>query len=283
MKSLSAALQAHLDGELTTLAEIVKITRVDGAVIALTTHDRDLTVEGVLYSAEGSYSPESLSNAASLKTNDYEVSGFLDSEQIAEEDILAGLYDHARVDVAMVNWADTAQGLIPLRRGWLGEVALTDGKYVAELRGLHDLLQRRIGDTYTPECRYDLGDGRCCVNLAPLTVEGVVTGVTDKATFSDYMRAEPEGAFAYGKLTWTSGANAGLSMEVQSWDAGNQEFKLWLPMLQAIQVGDGYAVYLGCDKRFSTCCAKFANAANFGGFPHLPGVSKILCYPESHT
>ena len=26
-----------------------------------------------------------------------------------------------------------------------------------------------------------------------------------------------------------------------------------------------------CDKRFATCKAKFANALNFRGFPHLPG------------
>ena len=27
----------------------------------------------------------------------------------------------------------------------------------------------------------------------------------------------------------------------------------------------------GCDKSFATCKAKFDNAVNFRGFPHLPG------------
>ena len=27
----------------------------------------------------------------------------------------------------------------------------------------------------------------------------------------------------------------------------------------------------GCDKAFATCKAKFDNASNFQGFPHLPG------------
>ena len=92
-----------------------------------------------------------------------------------------------------------------LRRGWLGEVVLSSGNYVAELRGLHDLLQRPVGSTYTPECRYDLGDSNCTVNIAALTVTGTVTSVTDNANFRDTSRSDASGQFNYGKLTWTSG------------------------------------------------------------------------------
>ena len=35
--------------------------------------------------------------------------------------------------------------------------------------------------------------------------------------------------------------------------------------------GDTFSVVAGCDKKFATCKAKFANALNFRGFPHLPG------------
>lgn len=281
MKTISTALQTHLDGELTTLAECVKITRTDGVVRAFTAHDKDLTVGGVTYVADGAFSPDVLKQTTSLKENNFEVVGMLDSSLISEADIKAGLYDHARVDVFIVNWADVSQGTVQARRGWLGEVTLSGGKYVAELRGLHDLLQRRVGDTYTPECRYDLGDTRCCVNLAALTVSGAVTSVTDAATFADTSRTEADDTFNYGKLTWTSGANAGLSMEVRDWTLSTQTFGLWLPMPNAIAVGDGYTVYAGCDKRFTTCKSKFSNVTNFGGFPHLPGLDKILQYPDS--
>ncbi len=281
MKNIAPALQDHLNGELTTLAECVKISRTDNIVKAFTTHDRDLFVDGVTYVADGSFSPKSLDNVASLKENSFEITGILDSALISEADIKAGKYDYARVDVYVVNWSDLSQGAVQIRRGWLGEVTLADGRYVAELRGMHDLLQRRVGDTYTPECRYDLGDGRCGVNVAALTVAGYVSDTADKSTFTDYMRSEPDGAFDYGKLVWTSGANQGLAMEVRHWDGLNQVFSLWLPMPNAIRVGDAYTVYPGCDKRFSTCKAKFGNAVNFGGFPHLPGLDKILQYPDS--
>jgi uncharacterized phage protein (TIGR02218 family) len=281
MKVLSPALQAHLDGELTTLATLVKITRTDGVSKAFTTHDADLVVDGMIYKADGSFSSRFLENTASLRENNFEISGILDSSAIDESDLKAGLYDHARIDVFTVNWADVSQGAIYMRRGWLGEVTLAGGKYVADLGGLHDLLQRRIGDVYTPECRYDFGDARCGINSETLKVTGAVTGVIDSATFIDTARSEADGIFNYGKLVWTSGANAGLSMEVREWDASNKTFFLWLPMPKAIAVSDAYTAYPGCDRRFTTCKARFNNAVNFGGFPHLPGLDKILQYPDS--
>lgn len=281
MKTISSALQAHLDGELTTLAELVKITRTDGVIKAFTTHDADLTIGGVVYMADGSFSAQSLENDASLKDGRCEVSGILDSAIISDADLKAGLYDHARIDVYMCNWADLTQGVLQLRRGWLGEVTLAGGKYVADLRGLNELLQRKVGDTYTPECRYDLGDSRCGVALAGFTFTGSVTAVIDNATFCDAAMTQGDGVFNYGKLTWNSGANNGLSMEVQSWNASTQTFTLWLPMPNAISVGDAYSVTSGCDKRFSTCCNTFSNVLNFGGFPQLPGLGTILQYPNA--
>jgi uncharacterized phage protein (TIGR02218 family) len=280
MKPISSALQAHLAGELTTLAYLVKITRVDGVVKGFTTHDQNIAIGGVTYKADGALTPSALQSSSSLATDNMEVTGILDSADIADADIEAGLYDHARIDVYACNWADVTQGTVQLRRGWIGQIARSGLHYAAELRGLHDRLQRPIGVYYTPECRFDLGDSNCAVNLAPLTVTGSVTSATDQANFADTSRTEATGVFNYGKLTWTSGANAGLAMEVKNWDLPSLTFTLWLPMPNAIQIGDAYSVYPGCDKRFSTCANKFSNAANFGGFPYVPGVGNILKYPN---
>jgi hypothetical protein len=34
----------------------------------------------------------------------------------------------------------------------------------------------------------------------------------------------------------------------------------------------------GCDRRFVTCCQRFANAANFRGEPYLPGNDLLTRY-----
>ncbi len=280
MKIISPSLQAHLNGELTTLATLVKITRADGGVKGFTTHDRDLEINGVAYKADGALTPSAVESRAGLAVDNLEVTGILDSADISDADIEAGLYDFARIDVFACNWADVTQGVVLLRRGWLGQVMRAGTHYVAEIRGLHDLLQRPIGDYYTPECRFDLGDARCGVDLAAVTSTGAVTHVTDRAVFADTVQTAATGIYAYGKLTWTSGANAGQSMDVKAWDGTAKTFTLWLPMSNAIQIGDAYSVAPGCDKRFSTCKDKFSNGACFGGFPYVPGVGNILKYPS---
>ena len=36
---------------------------------------------------------------------------------------------------------------------------------------------------------------------------------------------------------------------------------------------------IGCDKRLATCRARFANAVNYRGFPHMPGNDFVTYYP----
>ena len=280
MKTLSPSLAAHLGSETTTLAQLIKITRRDGAVKGLTDHDRDLTVAGVTYHADGAFDFSSLSHDTDLAAESDPVTGLLDSNQISEADLRAGLYDRARIDVYLCNWSDLSQGVMQLRRGWLGEVTLQGGQYQASLHGLHDLLEREVGETYTPECRYDLGDSRCQVSLAAYTVTGNVTSTINDLQFADASRSEADGVFAYGRLIWTSGANLGTTMDVQGWDGTGKIFSLWLPVPHPITTGDSYQVQRGCDKRFTTCRTTFNNAVNFGGFPHLPGINRILQYPD---
>ena len=282
MKAASAALQAHLDGELTTLAYLVKVTRLDGTVLGFTTTDQNLTIGGVSYKADTAFTPSAVASTSGLATDNLEITGMLDSAAIDDADIEAGLYDQARVDFYACNWADLTQGTMQLRRGWIGEITRTGGAYVAELRGLRDLLQRPVGAYYTAECRFDLGDSNCAVNLAARTVTGSVSAVTDNETFGDDERPEATGVFAYGKLSWTAGANAGRTMDIKGWDAPSQTFTLWLPMPNAIEIGDTYSVTPGCDKRFTTCQTEFTNTPNFGGFPYIPGIGNILQYPDTN-
>ena len=58
--------------------------------------------------------------------------------------------------------------------------------------------------------------------------------------------------------------------------------KEFLTLLEApvrpITATDAFVVRAGCDKRIATCGAKFANVANFRGFPHIPGQDAVLRY-----
>ena len=87
-----------------------------------------------------------------------------------------------------------------------------------------------------------------------------------------------DGWFTGGKLTFTSGANNGLAVEVKTHrvDAAGVSLDLWQAMPQPIAAGDTFTVTAGCDKRFATCRDRFANGINFRGFPHIPGNDFVI-------
>ncbi|MGI3212571.1 DUF2163 domain-containing protein [Roseovarius tibetensis] len=168
MKSTSTALAAHLAGPVTTLATCWRISRIDGREFFFTDHDRDLAFEGNLYKASSGYSRTAIANDASLSVDNLDVEGVFDSAAITEEDLRAGLFDQAEVRIFIVNWADPAMGALRMRRGWFGEVVLSEQDiFRTELRGMTQALQQRIGELYSPECRADLGDHRCRVPVDP--------------------------------------------------------------------------------------------------------------------
>ncbi len=274
MKTISPELETHITAETTTLATCWKLTRRDAVVMGFTDHDQDITYASVTYQASSGFTPSAVANSATLSVDNLDIEGVLDSTTITEADILAGIYDFAEVEVFKLNYADTTQGALLLRRGWLGEVSMNQHQFVAEIRGLTQRLSQSIGELYAPACRAGLGDGRCKVNLAPFTVTGTLTSVTSNQVFSDDTRMEAAGFFTFGKITFTSGNNNGLSMEVKEFAQG--EIILVLPMPYAVQTGDAYTMIAGCDKSFETCKNRFTNAINFRGEPHVPGTDRIL-------
>lgn len=168
MKSVSVALAAHLEQELTTLATCWHLLRRDGVEFFFTDHDRNLIVDGNEYLCAVGYTRTAIENDVSLSVDNLDVMGFLDNETITDIDLRAGTYDYAEVFVFTVNWADLSQGILKQRRGWLGEVTMAEnGIFKAELRGLTQALSQTIGEVYSPECRADLGDNRCKVPIQP--------------------------------------------------------------------------------------------------------------------
>lgn len=274
MQQISSALAAHLAGEVTTLATCWRVTRRDGTSQYFTDHDHDLAVDGETYLARSGMVPSAVSSQAGLAVDNLELEGLLDSNSITRADLLGGLYDHAELEVFVVNYQAPADGRLQVKTGWLGEVTLREGTFVVEVRGLSGALQQTIGEVYTPTCRAQLGDARCKKNLAAYTVSGTVDAVENEYIFTDAARGESNGYFAYGTITFTSGANTGLSMEIR--DFASTRFTLFLPLPNAVVAGDAYHAVAGCDKRIDTCIARFANAVNFRGEPHLPGNDRIL-------
>jgi len=282
MRSLPAALQAHLDARVTTLCRCVRIERGDGAVLGFTDHDRTLVFDGTAFEpTDGLDASEDVSGTG-FAVGGMEVLGALTSDRLDPDDLAAGLFDNAEVSVHLVNWSTPSERHL-LRVGRLGEVTREDGAFRAEIRGLAAALDETRGRTFRPTCDADVGDGRCGVDLeaAGFRGSGTVTAAGDRRGFSaSGLSAFARGWFERGRLTFTSGANAGRSAEVRTHriEASAAAIGLWQPMHRDIAPGDGFTVTAGCDKRFVTCRGKFSNGVNFRGFPHMPGNDFALTY-----
>lgn len=81
------------------------------------------------------------------------------------------------------------------------------------------------------------------------------------------------GYFDGGLITMTSGDSSGLSREVKAYVPGQWTLHEAFPDAAA---GDNYTMVAGDDKTATTCRVKFANLANFGGFPFVPGNDHIM-------
>jgi len=285
VRTLPGDLAAHLAGEVTTLCRCWRVTRRDGTVLGFTDHDRDLAFDGVTFEAESGLAASEASAEAGFATGGMEVAGALASDRITEADLAAGLYDHARIETFLVNWQAPAERLL-LRAGHVGEVLREDGAFRVEIRGLAAALDQPQGRSFRAACDADLGDARCGKSLAGPAFTGTASVIASEGgrwlTLSGLDGFEP-GWFERGRVLFSSGANAGRAGIVRSHRLveGAVRIELWTAMSGAIEPGDGLSVTAGCDKRFATCRAKFANAVNFRGFPHMPGNDFSLGYARS--
>lgn len=285
MRAITRALQAKLDSGVTTLARCWKLTRRDGAVQGFTDHDSDLVIEDVTYRAGTGFTASEAASRFDLAVDGSEIAGALADDALTEPDLAAGRYDAARVETWLVDWSDPSLKVMTAC-GTLGEVKREGQAFSAELRGLADTLSQESGRLYTAKCSADLGDARCKRDLSSSGWGGegtVVSPETASVVVVSGLEAFADGFFTAGRLTWIAGANAGLAVEIKEHRVADDvvRLSLWQSVPEPIASGDTFAITAGCDKTFATCRDRFANIANFRGFPHIPGNDFVVASPSA--
>lgn len=295
MKNLSAALLGHLALPTTQLAEAWRVTRqFDQAVFGWTTFDLNVTIEDVLYRASEGLRPTSAHTTNTLSVDSLDVTAFLDVS--TETELTAGLWDDSAIYHFEFVWSMPPATLsetgflnvVPKRAGTLGRITRQDLIFTAEIRGLADQLQTRIGRQYSPVCpwRHAIWSNEdetfvpsieCQADLDGLgfIVDGTITAVGDDATltFSDSGNAEDDGFFADGYIHMLTGANAGLTEKVRLWE--DKLFTLYKPFPYPVEVGSTYRSVHGDDNLKATCKDVFMNYVNNGAFNDVPGADSI--------
>jgi uncharacterized phage protein (TIGR02218 family) len=267
---------AHLQGNVTTLAPIWKITATDSTLAAYAAHTRPLTFDSVGYSP-APVEPSRLVQRIGLEANSVELFGVFDSI-ITEPDVQGGRWKNAAIQYEFVNYLDLTMGSVGRIKGKAGEFTIENGTYRLEVRSLAELMRQEIGELTAPVDRNrrpeDLG-----VSMTSFTHARTVTGTPpDRRNFTVTGTAFANEYLKYGRAEFTSGANAGLKMEIKD-NVGNA-VELQLPMRSVIASGVGVTLIAGYDGTRDQARDKFAAAAAFNGEPDLPGIRGIVQYPE---
>lgn len=259
---------------MTTLATCWKITRRDATIEGYTDHDANLTVSGVTYLSSAGYAPSAIERSSDMQADNQELRGIIDNDNITDAELLAGVYDGARVEVLLVDWS-TQTLVTKLLVGHLGEVSISENEYSVTLKSIEAELSKPIGRVFGLRCDADLGDSRCGYSLTADAGE-VDTVTTSRRVWTDTGRSEADDYYTGGKVEWLTGANAGRVMDVKHYTLATQTIELFEPMASDIAPGDTYEISRGCDKTFATCRDTFSNVENFRGFPYIPGVSDLI-------
>ncbi len=268
------ALQAHLEGGLTTVCRCWAVTRRDGAVLGFTDHDSTLVFGGVKYLANTGLTARAFEQTTGLSVDNSEAVGALSDPAIRDADVEDGLFDGAAVEAWLVNWADTDMRRM-MFKGSFGEIERAGPNFRVDLRGLSDVLNQPQGRIYQRSCAAVLGDGKCKVDLSTFEVEGNIASNRDGLV----LRVDVEGAFEDGwfaKGLLKAGGRTALIKSDHS--QGARRITLWQSMA-GLDEGTPVTLTAGCDKRLDTCREKFSNVLNFRGFPDIPGEDWLMSYP----
>ncbi len=269
--------------------DLWRITRRDGAVFAFTSLDVDFTYLGTTFKHCASLQDSASESSADLgSVGSIQLTGLLSDESITDEDIYAGKFDDAVVEVWVVNWGEEPSAPFKVAGGWMGKLSFGQANWSGEVLGPGARLQQTaLVDFFTPGCRWNFGqlDSEgigCPVDSEALAIIGVqVTGARGRyAVFFD--AAFPGGPAIWngGTVRWTYGANAGVECQVNEVDFSAQALSLWDLAPFPPQEGDSFDLIPGCPKTKAACQA-YGVYVSFGGFEDIPGPDALQSNADS--
>ena len=270
-------MDSWLTGPVTSVAYGWRLERSDGVTLGFTSHDRDVVHNGLLLRASPGMAPTTIVASLGLENDGLDVRGVLTSDAIRGDDLSAGRWDAAYLEIFLFDWSDPDAGQRLLANGELGAVSFSGEAFETEFVGLKGVFDRAVVPQTSPSCRAGFSDADCGLNRRRFSRAAVVLGRDGNKLLLDMPVAVTASDFAYGTIRWLEGPSCGLSADIWASDATG----VTLPALPdfAGEVGVRVELFEGCDKQMATCAGRFGNAINFRGEPYLPGNDLLTRYP----
>jgi uncharacterized phage protein (TIGR02218 family) len=292
MKNISAGLKTAIAGGTTTLARLFEVVTQSGNLYRFTDHDSDIFYNEISilppaiqhqWHASTGVSVSSIVSSSTNSQSSTQVRVVYTAGFIEELACIRGEFDGATMRVLFLDWSNYALGHGTLFEGVLGGFQNSFKGYgFFELFNKFAQLRRPLGAVYSPECRADLGDSRCTVDINALSTSFSITSVTSRSFFTATCGSSAATKYyEQGTIVFNTGANAGRAVEVLTDPSTTtvRPIRIVLPFPADVVIGDTGTLYAGCDKRILTCKDKFGNAINFQGEPAVPGALFASGYP----
>ena len=239
---------------------------------------------------------------AGLREQNRDLLGVISSDRFTTDQLRAGAWDGANIDVATVDWMYAFAGAFVQRNYRIDRITHTGEQWTAELGGLTTKLQAKSGRVVGRPCDADLFDDRCKlvtssdarwevndVRVDPGSQDSTEPRRIFNAIIGD-LPTTTNGYYKYGKLAWTTGANANIGVVsiVKGFTNAARLIELFEATPFDIEDNDEFTIFAGCDKLFDTCKTKFdpgatgeGNTLNYRGFHRMPGTDHVLRTPTN--
>ena len=276
MKNISNNLKELLNKDYIKLAKCFTITLQTGEIIGLTEHSQDLQINNTTYYSSNGFEHNNSDFTSNLSNSISEIIGLIDNNTININDIITGKFDNAKIEIFYIDTNDENFEKIHITTGNITSININDGKITFSINNILNVLDKTIGDIYSPLCRAQFCDQKCLLNINDYTFTSKITHVKSDTEFLydiSSIGVKDKNYFKYGIVIFTSGKNINQSMEIkQSFD---NDIILNTKLNYSLTVGDTFKIIVGCDKTISSCINKFNNAINFRGEPHIANTTKV--------
>lgn len=261
--------------ELEGVATFWRVYRKDGVALGFTSHDRALTFGGITHRAAPGMLPTAIRRTTDLDSDNAEVSGALSHDTISDQDLAAGLYDHAQITIGAVDWETLDRELF--YTGSIGRVEEDGYAFNTELISAKAELDTDLVPRTSPTCRAVFCGSQCGLSEARFITRRAVSAVDFDANKVLISTANPSD-YMDGQLRFLDGPQTGVTFGIVAADPNG--LTLDRPLFESPDSGTTIALREGCDHTVETCSNRFGNADNFRGEPFLPGNDLLARYPS---
>jgi uncharacterized phage protein (TIGR02218 family) len=291
MKNASAATLAILASGSYLRADLWAFALAGGATYYFTSAQEPLTVSGITYLTGLVLMKGAFTQKNTLEVNSLELDIYPQRDNPSGPVLIGGLpflkavknrlFDGAVVTWSKIflhSWADTSPGAVLWQIFGLNQPIVGRQSAIFALNEKKELLNVQMPrNIQQGSCLHTVFDPGCTLSAAAFTVSGAVSGSGGTVTAWNTTLTQANDYWSRGVLTWTTGANVGLSRTIKTYVQASGAMVPIQPLPNAPGAGDAFTIKPACKKTQAACSntnaalgPAYNNLPHFRGAPFIP-------------